>query len=239
VANQSISFSGEANGAFACRLNGGDWADCASPFETGALPDGQQRLEIRQTDDAGNTGPARTVEWLLKTRKPDPPTVNGVPSGTTRQRTMQMTMSGEQGATVECSLNGAAWASCRSPLTVSDLPQGLNRIAIRQVDVAGNLSNGVVFTWTVDTVAPAIRGTVRGVRSRNATSVRSSFLKTNGKPDTVEFSTARKRPRTKAPVVKSRTLGWRPSFTVKGRARVFWVRVFDRVGNASPWYAVR
>lgn len=239
VANQSITFSGEANGTFACRLNGGTWTGCTSPFETGALEDGQHRVEIRQTDDAGNTGPARTVEWLLKTRRPDPPTVKGVPRGTTRQRTMKMTMSGEQGATVECSLNGAAWASCPSPLTVSDLPQGLNRIAIRQFDVAGNLSDGVVFTWTVDTVAPTIRGTVRGIRSRNATSVRSSFLKANGKPDTVEFSTARKRPGSKAPVAKSRTLGWSPSFKVKGRATVFWIRVFDPAGNASPWYAVR
>ena len=62
------SFSGEAGGAFSCRIEdaggqpvaGYDWAACTSPatFDLSGVPDGTYTFLVRHTDAAGNTSPA-------------------------------------------------------------------------------------------------------------------------------------------------------------------------------------
>ena len=237
--SQSIPFTGEAGATFECRLNGGEWDACTSPFATGALPDGRQRFEVRQTDEAGNTGSARSFEWLIKTTKPAPPTINGAPKGTVRAKTATMTFTGESGARIECRLNGGAWAPCPSPMSVTGLAEGTNRMEARQVDLAGNESDVVGLIWTVDTVAPRLKGAVRASRSKKASVIRSAFDPKAGKPARIEWSTSKKRPSAGAAPANARTVTWKASITVRGAAKVTWVRVLDQVGNASAWYPVR
>ncbi|MEX1218906.1 MAG: hypothetical protein WEB05_00775, partial [Solirubrobacterales bacterium] len=239
VPSQSIPFTGEADGTFACRLNSGDWGSCSSPFLTGPLEDGQQRFEVRQTDPAGNTGASRLVEWLLKTTKPRPPEIQGTPSGTFRLKAVTMTMVAESGTTIECSVNGAAWAPCGSPMSLAGLPEGSNRVEVQAVDAAGNRSNTVAVVWTVDTVAPKLKGKVRGLKSKVATVIRSTFDASSGRPAKLEYSTSKKKPSNTATPAGARMLGWAPSLTVRSRSKVTWVRVVDQVGNASSWYPVQ
>ena len=239
VTNQSISFSGEADGAFTCRLNSDDWVDCTTPFATGVLPDGQHRFEVRQTDRAGNTGEPKVIDWLLKTTKPGPPDVSGAPSGTVSLRALVITMASEPGATIECRLNGAAWSACPSPMSVAGLPEGSNQMEARAVDAAGNRSDSIAVSWTVDTVAPRLRGKVRAVRSKGRTVIRSTFDASAGRPARIEYSGLKIQPPKGATPVRARTLGWAPLLTVKGQTGVAWVRVIDEVGNASVWYPVR
>lgn len=239
VPSQSVAFTGEADGAFDCRLNGGDWESCSSPFLTGPLEDGQQRFEVRQTDPAGNTSPSRVIEWVLKTTKPGPPNINGTPSRTVNRKAVTMTMVGESGTTIECSVNRAVWTPCTSPMSLTGLPEGANSVEMRAVDAAGNRSNTVAVVWTVDTVAPKLKGTVRGSKSKVATVVRSTFVASSGRPARLEYSTSKKKPSMSAAPKQAQTLGWAPSLTVRNRAKVTWVRVVDQVGNLSIWYSVR
>jgi lysophospholipase L1-like esterase len=239
VASQTIAFTGEPGGPFSCRFGGGEWTSCTSPFETGSLPDGNHRFEVRQTDGAGNTGPAAVAEWQLKTTKPEPPAVSGAPSGTVRSKIATMTVNGEAGARIECRLNGAAWASCPSPMSITGLAEGTNRMEVRQVDLAGNESDIVSAVWAVDTIGPKLKGKITASRSRKATVIRSGFDASAGRPARAEYSTASKSPPTAPGPASSRSLAWAPSMTVKGSTKVTWVRVFDPVGNASPWYPVR
>ena len=235
----SIAFAGETGASFECRLNSATWVACSSPFSTGSLPDGPQRFEVRQTDGAGNTGSPLVVDWLIKTTKPTPPNVNGAPKGTVRSKIATMTFSGEPGARIECRLNGGTWASCPSPMSVSGLAEGTNRMEARQVDLAGNESDVIGLIWTVDTVAPRLKGAVTASRAKKASVIRSAFDRPAGTPSTLEYSTSKKKPSTKAAPAKSRTVAWKSSITVRGSAKVTWVRVFDLIGNGSAWYPVR
>ena len=69
--NQSSAtfvFSADEPATFACRVTGGAWSSCSSPFSSSALPDGVQTLEVRATDLAGNgevTPPVWT--WTIDT----------------------------------------------------------------------------------------------------------------------------------------------------------------------------
>jgi hypothetical protein len=47
--------SSEGGSTFACRVDSGSWASCASPWTTSALSDGAHSVAVRATDAAGNT----------------------------------------------------------------------------------------------------------------------------------------------------------------------------------------
>lgn len=63
----SIQFTGEEGAVFECRLDGGQWTLCTSPFSRSGLSLGSHLFEVRQTDAAGNTGPAASISWEVVT----------------------------------------------------------------------------------------------------------------------------------------------------------------------------
>jgi hypothetical protein len=76
--------------------------------------------------------------------------ITGQPKAKTKkkQATFEFT-STEPGSTLECSLNGAAFTSCTSPLTVKG-KKGKNSFAVRAKDAAGNVdATPATFDWKV------------------------------------------------------------------------------------------
>ncbi|MEP6667270.1 MAG: hypothetical protein ABJA81_12555, partial [Nocardioidaceae bacterium] len=82
--------------------------------------------------------------------------ITGGPSGSVSSTSANFTFtSTEAGSTFECSLDGAAFASCTTPVTLSGLSQGSHTFQVRAKDPAGNIdATSASRTWTVDTVAP-------------------------------------------------------------------------------------
>src|SRR5439155_15308185 len=76
----SFSFTGEAGATFQCALDGGAFAACTSPKSYAGLAEGSHTFQVRQTDTAGNTGPAASYTWTIDTTAPAAPAITAHPT---------------------------------------------------------------------------------------------------------------------------------------------------------------
>ena len=85
----SFGFAADESGVgFECRLDGGGFAACDSPFTaSGRLADGPHTFDVRATDRAGNVGATATRSWTVQAEV-DVWITSGLRSGAvTNQRT--------------------------------------------------------------------------------------------------------------------------------------------------------
>ena len=111
---------------------------------------------MRAIDPAGNTdlSPASHT-FTVDTVRPDT-SFNPVPPSHTNDTTPTFSFtSNEAGSTFQCSLDGAAFGSCASPLTTGTLSEGSHTLQVRATDQAGNIDQSPAsHTFTVDTMRP-------------------------------------------------------------------------------------
>jgi hypothetical protein len=156
----SFGFSSEPGATFQCRLDGGSFAACASPFTTPQLAEGAHTFYVRATDVAGNTSAPVSQAFTVDLTAPIASFTSG-PSGTiaTSSATFAFTATGHA-VVYQCSLDGASFAACTSPATVSDLQDGPHAFRVRALDAAGNISAPVTRVFTasaaVDTTPPVV-----------------------------------------------------------------------------------
>jgi hypothetical protein len=62
----------------------------------------------------------------------------------------------ESSATVDCNLDGAAYATCSTHIGYAGLAAGSHTFQARATDTVGNVSAPVSYTWTVDLTVPTI-----------------------------------------------------------------------------------
>lgn len=83
------------------------------------------------------------------------PTITAGPSGTTTATAATFTfVAGARGDTLECSLDGAAYAACTSPKSYSGLRDGSHTFRVRDRNPRLGAGDAAVRTWTVDTTPP-------------------------------------------------------------------------------------
>jgi Metallo-peptidase family M12B Reprolysin-like len=143
--------SSEPGATFECRVDTDPFDDCTSPHTTDALADGLHTFEVQATA-GGETDPtpaART--FTVDTLAPDAPGLAG-PSGLTGDSTPTFTMSSGPGESLECRLDGAAFAGCASPKTVGPVAAGPHTFEARTADAAGNV--GAVSSGSFTYVLP-------------------------------------------------------------------------------------
>ncbi|AOK62280.1 Ig-like domain repeat protein [Burkholderia ubonensis] len=129
--------------------NGAHWNTSFSAVE------GTNNVQVRQIDVAGNTSSATSFSFTLDTSAAAPGVALTTDSGSstsdhiTNVGTLSLTGI-ETGATVQYSIdNGAHWNTSFSAV------EGANNVQVRQIDVAGNISNATSFNFTLDTTAPS------------------------------------------------------------------------------------
>jgi len=156
VTSAGFQFSAsETGGSFECKVDAGDWAYCASPFNLSNLVAGSHTFQVRGTDTAGNTDatPA-SLTWTVD-QTPPQTTITSGPSGVTTGPGTTFDFSSEAGATFECRLDGGVWAACTSPAQLAGLIDGLHTFDVRAIDTAGNTdATPATRGWTVDATAP-------------------------------------------------------------------------------------
>jgi LPXTG-motif cell wall-anchored protein len=136
----------------------GTWS-CQLPQE---LPEAPADIKVTETDPAGNTSDETTVHVDVDLTAPDQPVITRPRDGSAvNDPRPEAAGTAEPGSTVvvdagndnRCTATVAAdgtW-SCRLP---KPLPDGPNKIVVTATDEAGNTSDPVDSTFTVDTVAP-------------------------------------------------------------------------------------
>jgi hypothetical protein len=159
VASTAATFSFSSNESpvtFQCSVDGAAFTTCATPTSFSGFAQGSHTFQVRARDAAGNldsTPASRT--WTVDTVNPDT-SIDSGPSGATSDATPTFTFSSNEGsATFECSLDGAAFSTCASPLTLAAQSEGSHTLQVRARDAAGNIdSSPASRSFIVDTIAP-------------------------------------------------------------------------------------
>ena len=153
-----LSFSADESGStFACKLDSGSWASCASPKSYSGLGLGSHTFSVRATDSVGNTDatPASatwTVEAAPDTTPPQTTITAQPPASTTETGAGFSFSSSESGSTFACKLDSSSWGSCSSPKSYSGLAVGSHTFSVRATDGAGNTdATPATATWAVET----------------------------------------------------------------------------------------
>ena len=134
-----------------------------------ALSDGAHTLRVTATDIAGNVSAAASLTLTLDTAVAAPGVSLANDTGISAQdnitSTGTLSLTGiETSATVQYSINGGTtWTSSFTPVLGSD------SVAVRQIDVAGNVSAATTLNFTLDTSTPT--PTVSGVSNSGGTIV--------------------------------------------------------------------
>ncbi|MDB5445627.1 MAG: hypothetical protein JWQ97_944 [Phenylobacterium sp.] len=129
--------------------SGGAWT-----YGVSSLAEGPHSLTATATDAAGNTGAASGVLGFKVDTQVAAPSVSLVTdSGLAGDRVTNsgaLTVGPESGAKVEYSVNGGStWATSFAAV------EGANTVAVRQTDLAGNVSAATTLSFTLDTKAPS------------------------------------------------------------------------------------
>ncbi|MFL5357615.1 Ig-like domain-containing protein, partial [Archangium sp.] len=152
----TFTFSSNETGAgFECSVDDAAFTACTSPA-TFTLSDGQHTFQVRARDLAGNVDatPA-SFSWTLDTGAPDV-TITEKPASVTNATSAKLVFgSTDRGSSFECSVDGAAFSSCTSPVDLTGLAEGKHSFKVQARDVVGNVSTApATWEWTVDVTAP-------------------------------------------------------------------------------------
>src|SRR6188474_2149176 len=174
-----FEFSGNDTGGVGvdhleCSLDGATFTACTSPvqYTTPQITDGTHTFEVLSVDNSTNSDPSPAqLTWNVDTI---PPTTNITKamdgniiiitnSSNTKSNSVIFEFSGNDTGGVgvdhlECSLDGATFTACTSPIQFSsaDILDGTHAFSVRAQDKVGNImSTPLLFNWTVDTVAPS------------------------------------------------------------------------------------
>jgi uncharacterized repeat protein (TIGR01451 family) len=126
-------------------------ADAAGAWtcDSAMLSDGRHSITATATLLGADSPPSAVRDFTVDTTPPTT-TITGGPTGTVKEPGATVEFrSNEPGTTFECSLDGATFGPCSSPLTLSDLGPGPHVLEVRAVDAAGNTGPVARQEWTV------------------------------------------------------------------------------------------
>jgi hypothetical protein len=157
--NRSATFSVAVNepATLSCSLNGLTIACAPGPLQLTNLQDGSYSLSLRATDRAGNREASPvTRTWTVDTSPPTTSLTGGPANGDlVNSSTAAFTISVNEPATVDCSLDGADIPCAPGAFSVFGLGDGQHTLTARATDLAGNRDPGQASrTWTVDVTPP-------------------------------------------------------------------------------------
>ena len=150
---RSASFnfsSNDSTSTFKCSLDGASFAPCMSPMSYSGLSTGSHTFQVEATNDVGLTDPTPASQtWTIA---PPDTNLNTGPSSPTYATSAAFSFSSHDStATFKCSLDGASFTPCPSPMSYSGLGTGSHSFTVHAVNDQGAVDPvGASQTWTID-----------------------------------------------------------------------------------------
>jgi hypothetical protein len=202
--SMTISFSGidtggkEGKGAgishFECSLDGASFTNCTEPLELNRLVDGAHTIEVISSDNVGNKDPTpASFLWTIDSVPPTTSITSAIDGnrntvsigGNTTSTSMTFSFNGtDKGVGIdhfECSVDGASFSACTSPVQFKSLADGAHTLEVKARDKVLNVDQSAAsFIWTIDTIPPttSIDSVTDGNKSTlsNGTDTRSNSV---------------------------------------------------------------
>lgn len=159
--NTSATFvfsADEPNPAYECALDSAAYAPCTSPKTYNGLPLGNHTFQVRILNpNAVAEPPVTAYAWAVVDLTAPETTIQSGPADPSNNESLASFTfsSNEPGASFECALDGAAFAECSSPHTLSGLAAGQRTFQVRAIDAGLNVDpSPASYSWTV--VAPPV-----------------------------------------------------------------------------------
>ncbi|MBX3154958.1 MAG: Ig-like domain repeat protein [Deltaproteobacteria bacterium] len=137
-----------------CRIDAGAFVPCTSPFTTSTLGGGPHVFEVTATDPAGNTGRA-TRSFTVDSAAPSIAITSGPPAFTNNATPTFAFVAGPTATTVECRVDGGAFAACTSPFTTATLSEAAHTFEVRACTAVPVCASDT-RTFTVDVTPPGL-----------------------------------------------------------------------------------
>jgi hypothetical protein len=155
--NISVEFSTSEPSTVYCQLDSGTASVCTSPFTQAQIVEGQHQLVLYAIDQAGNRGTNVIVNWTVDLTAPVISFGAILPSAASNinRADMSFAINASESLTLSATLNGQQIAAA-NPLLLSGLAEGQYTLMVSGYDIAGNASNTISHTFTVDLTAPTI-----------------------------------------------------------------------------------
>ncbi|MGZ3656150.1 MAG: Ig-like domain-containing protein [Bdellovibrionota bacterium] len=172
-----IQFTFSANEAvtFTCTLDGVANQGCTSPVSYSGLTAGTHTFTLGGANLAGTNAAPASFQWTINTTPPAV-TVQGTPSASDPSTWTFTLNSNVTGTSFQCSMDGAAYASCPASYTLSGLADGGHTLNVTGTDQTGNTSQPTAFSFTVQTpVSTSITSVNPSTSPTNNNSIAISF----------------------------------------------------------------
>ena len=167
----NFSFSSDSSAtSFQCQLDGGGFSTCSSPQPYSGLGDGSHTFDVKALDALANESGVASYTWTIDTLAPATPTIDPAskPPNPTNQTGANFSFSSDSSATsFQCQLDGGGFSTCSSPKPYPALtPNASHTFEVKALDALANESGVASYTWTIDTIGPDARRSIRRASPR-------------------------------------------------------------------------
>ena len=158
--------------SYKCSLDGAAAVVCTSPKAYSGLASKAHSFKVTASA-TGKRSSSTSYSWTVDTTAPVAPGVTRTAPASSPAASSTASFSLTDAATdlagYRCSLDGAAFGTCTTPLALSGLTTGSHQVVVKAVDKAGNLSAGTgSAAWLVDVTPPTLPGLVGPGRTKVA-----------------------------------------------------------------------
>lgn len=219
--------------SYVCKLDGGAFATCSSPWPLSSLGDGSHTFSVKGTDGI-NTSEAISYTWKIDTMKPIA-TITGRPSAIDKRPDSVFSFDARDGGNngtgikeIQCRLDSAAFQVCGPAKTFTIPQEGSHTVEVRAVDNAGNVSPIDSYTWLIDRTGPVVTIGAKPLNPTKSLSSDFSFTANPGTGSAIDYIECKLNGGAYSVCVSPKNYS-----NAKEGTNIFSVRAYDVAGNES------